>query len=174
MTESTAAQATVGKDCVVGIHYKLTNPEGIILDQSDGEPLEYLQGHHNLIIGLEEAMEGRKVGDKFKVTIPAEKAYGKYDPKSRFSVKREDMGLENQVAVGMPVRLTTDNGIIFAHIVEISADKIVFDSNHHLAGVDLTFDVEVVSLRPATKEEIANGGLHTGCGGNCHSCSGCC
>lgn len=172
MTEN-SAQAVVCKDCVVGINYVLTNPDGIILDQSDGEPLEYLQGRRNIIDGLEEAMEGRRVGDKFKVTVPAEKAYGKYNPEYRFSVSRKDMGLENEAAVGMLARLSTDEGTMIARIVEVNDDKIVFDSNHRLAGMDLTFEVEVVSLRPGTKEEIANGGLHSGCGGNCQSCGGC-
>lgn len=172
MTES-SAQAAVSKDCVVGINYVLTNPDGIILDQSDSEPLEYLQGHRNIIDGLEEAMEGRRVGDKFKVTVPAEKAYGKYNPEYRFSVSRKDMGLENEVSVGMLARLSTEDGTMIARIVEVNDDKIVFDSNHRLAGVDLTFEVEVVSLRPGTKEEIANGGLHSGCGGDCQSCGGC-
>ena len=170
MSEEIIAAA---KDTVAAINYVLTNAEGTVLDQSEGEPLEYLQGHNNIITGLEEAMEGKKPGDKFKVTIPAAKAYGELDPARRFAVKREEMGIDTDPKVGMMARLSTDEGTMIARIVEVNSKEIVFDANHPLAGVDLTFDVEVVSVRKATEEEIAQGGLHSSCGGDCHSCGGC-
>ena len=71
----------VVRDAVVAIHYTLKNDAGEVLDSSDGgEPLAYIQGGGNIIPGLEEALEGRGVGDKLDVSIPAEKAYGAHEP----------------------------------------------------------------------------------------------
>ena len=166
--------AIVSKNTVVSIKYTLTNGKGEILDKSTEEPLEYLQGHGNIIEGLEEALEGKKAGDKFKITIPAEKAYGKVDPEKIFEIDKDDIGKDSdEMRIGMMASLGTEDGMILAHIIDITEDKVIFDANHALAGVDLTFDVEVANIRPATDTEIANGGLHTGCSGNCHSCGGC-
>ncbi len=172
MSNDTNTQA-IANDHVVGINYILTDKDGKLLDQSDGEPLEYLHGHHNIIVGLEKALEGHKVGDKFKVTIPAKEAYGERDPERIFDVARADLGSAGEPKVGMMARLSTNQGMIVARIIEVSSEKVVFDANHPMAGVDLTFEVEVVSLRPGTKEEIAQGSLHSSCGGDCHSCGGC-
>ncbi|MGM9991330.1 MAG: peptidylprolyl isomerase [Candidatus Bruticola sp.] len=173
MSNSDMTVQSATNNCVVGINYILTDADGKILDQSEGQPLEYLHGHHNIIVGLEKAMEGHKVGDKFKVTIPAEEAYGQSDPDRIFEIDRSDLGSAGEPKVGMMARLSTDQGMIIARITEVSEEKVVFDANHPMAGIDLTFEVEVVSIRQATEEEIANGGLHNGCGGDCHSCGGC-
>lgn len=166
--------AVITKNTVVSIKYTLTNGQGEIIDKSDEEPLEYLQGHRNIIDGLEEALEGKKIGDKFKVTIPAEKAYGKVDPEKIFEIDKDDIGKDSdEMRVGMMASLGSEDGMILARIIDITDKQVIFDANHVLAGVDLTFEVEVTNVRPATDAEIANGGLHTGCGGNCHSCGGC-
>lgn len=173
MTAPAPTEPVVAANQVVSMNYVLTNPQGEVLDQSEGSPLEYLQGHGNIISGLEKAMEGHKVGDKFTVTIPTKEAYGEVDPQRRFDVDKADLGSAGEPQVGMMARLSTDQGVFIARIAEVKEDKVTFDANHPLAGVDLTFQVEVVGLRPATEEEIKAGGLHSGCGGNCHSCSGC-
>ena len=66
----------IANNHVVSFHYTLTNAEGEQLDKSQDQPLVYLQGAGNIIPGLEKAMEGKTVGEKFSVTIPAAEAYG--------------------------------------------------------------------------------------------------
>ena len=67
----------VGKDKVVLMHYTLKNDAGDVIDSSDGgDPLPFLQGHGNIIPGLESALEGSKAGDKLDVSIKPEEAYG--------------------------------------------------------------------------------------------------
>ena len=70
---------TVKKDKVVEMHYTLKNDAGEVLDTSDGkDPMPFLQGHGNIIPGLEKALEGLKVGDTCDVSVEPEDAYGKY------------------------------------------------------------------------------------------------
>ena len=71
------ANMKVGKDKVVLMHYTLKNDAGDVIDSSDGaDPLPFLQGHGNIIPGLESALEGSKVGDKLDVSIKPEEGYG--------------------------------------------------------------------------------------------------
>ena len=57
---------TIENDKVVSMNYTLTNDKGDVIDSSEGnEPLAYIQGHQNIIPGLEKEMAGKKVGDNF-------------------------------------------------------------------------------------------------------------
>ena len=65
---------TIGANQVVGIHYTLRGEDKEVLDSSEGqEPLLYLHGHNQIVVGLEKALAGRKVGDKIDVTVTAGK-----------------------------------------------------------------------------------------------------
>ena len=67
----------ISADHVVTMHYTLTSPEGDIIDTSEGkDPLSFLQGHGNIIPGLEKQLEGKSVGDKLIAEVPAARAYG--------------------------------------------------------------------------------------------------
>ncbi|MBQ7567287.1 peptidylprolyl isomerase [bacterium] len=162
----------ITKDKVVAIKYVLTDKGGVILDETEGEPLEYLHGHRNLIPGIEKALEGHKEGDKFDAVIPPKDAYGEYDEELIIKVDRSVMGA-GEPKVGMMARLLTDQGPMIARITEVNDKEVTFDANHEMAGKELHFAIEVVSVRPGTPEEIEAGSLHSGCGGSCGSCSGC-
>ena len=67
----------IQNDCVVAIHYTLTNAEGDVIDSSQGrDPLKYLHGYGNIIRGLEQALAGKTVGEALNVVIEAVDAYG--------------------------------------------------------------------------------------------------
>lgn len=70
----------VAKNTVVSIAYQVRTQDGVLVDEAPAnQPLEYLQGHNNLIIGLENALEGKEVGDKFEVRVQPEEGYGEYN-----------------------------------------------------------------------------------------------
>ena len=70
----------ISQDSVVSIHYTLTGDDGAVIDSSSGaDPLTYLQGHGNLIPGLERELSGKQVGDKLSVRIAPGDAYGEKD-----------------------------------------------------------------------------------------------
>jgi len=157
---------TITSDSVVTLHYTVSTEDGTELDSSVGkEPLVVLQGSRFLIEGLEEALIGKSKGETFNLSVEPEKAYGeRIDelvqrvPSSMF----EGMDVE----VGMSFRATTPEGEQSVIIIETSDDEVVVDGNHPLAGIPLTFDVEVVDVREATAEELEHGHAHTpgGCG----------
>jgi len=148
----------------VSIHYTLTTPGGEQLDSSIGEePLLYLHGMGNIIPGLEAALVGKSVGDKFNVSIEPAQAYGEIDPEMVQVVSKrmfEDMDLE----VGMQFHADVSHGSGIITVTEIDGDDVTVDGNHPLAGETLIFDVEVIDVRPATADELEHGHVHgAGC-----------
>ncbi len=150
----------IAKDKVVSLNYTLTSPEGEVLDKSEDHPLEYLHGHHNIIPGLEKALETHKVGDKFKVEVKPEDGYGPLDESKRFAIDASHFA-GSDLKEGMMVELTPNKGQPFmARIVGISEAHVDVDANHPMAGRHLCFDVEIVGIRDGLPEEIAHGHVH--------------
>lgn len=149
----------------VQIHYTLTNGSGEELDSSRGEePLTYLHGAGNIIPGLEAALVGKQVGDTFTVTIAPEQAYGAIDESMVQQVSRK-MFDDIDIEIGMQFHADVSHGSGIITITEINGDDVTVDGNHPLAGEALTFDVEVIDVRPASDDEMAHGHIH---GSGCH------
>lgn len=154
----------ISKHKVATIHYTLTNNEGKVLDSSQGrEPLHYIQGIGNLIPGMEEGLEGKKQGDKFNLKVSPEKGYGIKDEKMIQRVPRSAFG-SGEIKKGM--QFQTNHGQVVT-VAEVGLNEITVDANHPLAGVELNFAVEVMSIREATADELAHGHVH-GPGGHHH------
>ena len=113
-----------------------------------------------LIPGLENALEGKKVGDSFTAEVKPEEAYGERHDGLIQTVPRNLFG-ENEVQPGMQFRASTDQGEQSVVIVEVKDDEVTVDGNHPLAGVNLNFDVEVIEVREATEQELEHGHVHT-------------
>ena len=157
----------IANNHVVSFHYTLTNAEGETLDKSQGEPLVYLHGAGNIIPGLEKALEGKTVGDKFTVTIPAAEGYGEYNPDLVQEVPAQMFqGVEN-IEAGMQFQAQTDDGVQVVTVKAIEGENIIVDANFPLAGQDLTFEVEIAEIRDASEEELEHGHVH-GAGGHHH------
>ncbi len=158
----------VARDAVVLLHYTLTNDAGEVLDSSEGaEPLAYLHGGGNIVVGLEEALEGKVAGDKLSVAVPAEKAYGAHDASLIQQVpKRAFQGI-GEVKAGMRFTAQTEQGPRQVVVSRVVGDMITVDGNHPLAGQALNFKVEITDVRAATDEELTHGHVH-GPGGHPH------
>lgn len=151
----------IADNTAVSIHYTLTNDEGDVIDSSLGnEPLVYLHGNGNIISGLEKALHGKTAGEQFSVRIEAEDAYGDFMEERVQVIPREMFEGVEVLEVGMQFQADVSSGPGIVTIVEIDGDDITIDGNHPLAGVPLTFDVEVIEIRPASAEEIAHGHIH--------------
>ncbi len=143
---------------VVSLAYTLTSDGEVIERASSEEPLDYLHGAENIVPGLERALDGKKVGDRFTVTLEPEDAYGEYDEEEVEVVAREDVPDAEALEPGMVVVLEDEDGYIFDAIVrEITSNSVVLDFNPPLAGKTITYDVQVVALREAEEEELRAG-----------------
>lgn len=153
---------------VVTFHYTLRDPCGQVLDTSDRtSPVTYLEGAGQIIDGLDEQLRGSPVGLKTRVIVPAAKAYGKRDPAQMQRIKRSQLPVEGELHVGDQFQTDSDRLAPIVTIAGVEGDEVLLDANHPLAGIDLTFDVEIVSVRIATEEELSHGHAH---GPDAHAC----
>lgn len=158
----------IEKNAVVSIHYTLKNAGGEILDSSDGrDPLVYMHGNGNLIIGLENQLENKTIHDKLDVTILPEDAYGLYREDLVQVVSRELFEGIEDIREGMQFHAQANEGNQVITVSKVDGDKITIDANHALAGETLFFTVEIIDIRQATLEEISHGHVH-GAGGHHH------
>jgi FKBP-type peptidyl-prolyl cis-trans isomerase SlyD len=155
---------------IVSFHYTLRDPSGRVLDTSaGGDPVTYLEGAGQIIEGLDEQLRAVGAGQKTRVVVAAGKAYGERDPNQVQRVKRALLPIEGELQVGDQFQTDSDRYAPVVTIAAIEGDDVVLDANHPLAGVDLTFDVEIVGVREPTPAELEHGHAH-GCGGGDCGC----
>ena len=157
----------ITKNTVVTLNYTVTDPDGKTID--DGKrPVAYLHGGYDGIFAvIEEALQGKKVGDNLKVKLLPEDAFGEFDEEL---VLVEDASMfPDNIEVGMSFERVAEEGEeeIVYRITDIADGKVVVDGNHPLAGTALIFDLTVKEVRTASAEEVGHGHVH-GAGGHHH------
>lgn len=158
----------ITENSAVSFHYTLTNDAGEVIDSSSGrEPLAYLHGAGSIVPGLENAMEGRSAGDRFEVKVSPEEGYGVRHEGMVQAVPRAAFQGVDRIEVGMQFQASGPQGVMSVTVAKVTDDEITVDGNHPLAGQNLNFAIEVVSVRAASEEEIAHGHIH-GPGGHAH------
>lgn len=160
---------TIAQQKVVTIHYKVVDVDsGEVIDSSEGgQPMTYLHGAQNIIPGLEQALEGKQVGDEFETTIAPADAYGEYSDERVQQVPMEAFQGVEKVEPGMAFTAQTEHGPVNLIVTEVDEATVTVDANHPLAGKALNFSIKVESVRDASEEEMAHGHVH-GEGGHHH------
>ena len=159
----------IEKNTVVSLNYELFDAAGELLEQVE-TPISYLHGGYDGIFPMvEEALHGKKAGDRCTVTMQPDDAFGEYDHglvevEARSSFPKE-------VAVGMqfeggPEGADDDDYMLFT-VVDVTDDEVTVDGNHPLAGKTLTFNCTVTGVRQATADELEHGHVHEP-GGHVH------
>lgn len=168
--------AVIAMDKVVSFHYRLAELDGEgergdWMEQSHGgEPLYYLHGFHNVVVGLEKALEGKTVGEAIDIVLQPDDAYGQRLPNSiqRVPIKHLQLPVgDKKLRPGYPAAIKTNQGMKSVIVVKVGKFNADVDFNHPLAGRTLYYEVEVVAVRDGTAEEIAHGHVH-GAGGHRH------
>ena len=140
----------------------LTDDAGKVLDSSDGsKPMVYLHGAGSIVPGLEKALVGKGAGESLKVRIEPAEAYGEIIADGIKTIERSAFEGVDVVEVGMAFDAQAPDGTE-QHIVvtKVEGDNVTIDINHPLAGVTLNFDIKILSVREATKEELDHGHSH--------------
>lgn len=152
----------IAEQCVVSIHYTLTNDRGEELDSSRGaDPLTYLHGVGALIPGLERELVGLGAGDDIRVMVQPADGYGEVLDQLIQDVPLTALAGIEDLAVGMQLQSRAPDGRVQTLVVDaIGSDTATLNANHPLAGEVLHFDVRVEHVRAATAEEVAHGHVH--------------
>jgi FKBP-type peptidyl-prolyl cis-trans isomerase SlyD len=158
----------ISADKVVLIHYTLKDDSGAVIDSSaGGDPLAYIQGHGNLVVGLEKALEGKHDGERVVVSVAPAEGYGTHDAKLIQRVPKRSLQGAGTIKKGMQFQSRTEHGMRLFTVTAVVGDMVTLDANHELADKTLNFEVDIVSVREATAEELEHGHVH-GAGGHHH------
>ncbi|MFT4060927.1 MAG: peptidylprolyl isomerase [Edaphocola sp.] len=132
----------------VNVHYHGTLSDGTTFDSSEGRaPLTFVAGSGQVIKGFDDAVLDMEPGDKKTVNIPVEQAYGPAAEENFIEFPKTEFPPEMKPEVGMQLHLSDNQGHQFPVVVsEVKEDTVVLDANHPLAGKDLTFALELVSI----------------------------
>ncbi|MBR3071356.1 FKBP-type peptidyl-prolyl cis-trans isomerase [Fibrobacter sp.] len=166
----------------VSIAYTLREGRRILEEVPASQPFVYIHGYNNIIPGLENALTGRHLGEKFTTFIPAKLGYGEYRQDLILTVPKEELSEIGELWLGMELKMFQDNDIrefqlpdtadefvddlnlddddqsdgIYT-IKEILEDTVIVDGNHPFAGKDLTFNVEVIDITESSFTEQESG-----------------
>ncbi len=161
----------IKKNTVVQFHYDLYDQETEkhLETSKSGDPVAVLFGHGSIVKGLEEAMDNREAGDKFRIDVPPYKGYGtrSENKQQRVPIKHLVVNKKAKLQPGMIVHIQTEHGQRQATVLKAGKFNVDVDTNHPFAGKNLSFDVEIVDVREATAEEVSHGHAH-GVGGHHH------
>jgi len=146
------------KDCVVTVSYEVTDTDGHVLDAGE-EPLEYLHGgYDDVFVVIEQALQGKAVGDTVTLKMQPDQAYGEYDAELVLIEPLEV--LPQPLKVGMQIEGEPEgesDQAVFYTVTDIADGKAVLDGNHPLAGHALVFTGTVTAVRSARPAEIEAG-----------------
>ena len=157
----------IAKEKYVSIDYEL-KVDGETVDKSEpGQPLGFVSGVGQIVPGLDNAIQGKEVGDNIDVSFPAEEGYGEVQKELLQELPKKNFPDDLEIEPGMTFQAETPHGPVNFKIAEVKDDVVVADLNHPLAGKDLHFSVKITEVRDATEEELAPAcdGTH-----ECHSC----
>jgi FKBP-type peptidyl-prolyl cis-trans isomerase SlyD len=161
IVETKTPSLVVADDLIVSLEYKLTVDDEVVDYSEEGEPLEFIQGHGEIIPGLETQLYGMAIGDSKQINVNSDEAYGKLDSTAYMDVPRKEFPAEIPLDIGTVLQVKdTDGDVLNAQISQVTSESIQLNFNHPLAGKDLQFQVTITDLRLATAEEIEHGHVH--------------
>jgi FKBP-type peptidyl-prolyl cis-trans isomerase SlyD len=161
-------QMNIAEKMYVAIDYTLTLDSGQEIDKSpEGQPLGFITGTGQIIPGLEKALMGRAAGDKAKLVVAPEDAYGPVKDDLFQDIPKSQFPGDVEVKPGMAFEAQGPRGPFMITVSKINDnDTVTVDLNHPMAGKELHFDVNVVEVRKPTADELAQAAasMSAGCG----------
>ncbi len=133
--------------CRVSLRYRLLRNDGYLVDESGDEPFDLTVGDGALHPNLERAIEGLVAGERVRLLLGPEEAFGLSDPANIYRVPRSDFPADQPLAPGYIFEFAAPNGMeLLGQVVELVEDEVVVDFNHPLAGQPAVFEVEVLTV----------------------------
>jgi FKBP-type peptidyl-prolyl cis-trans isomerase SlyD len=158
----------ISPNSVVEFTYILRDEAGEVLERSDpASPVVVLQGQANVIRGLDAALLNRSVGERFEVAVAPEQGYGPRREDWTQRISKKHFAAAGKLKAGMETVYKTEQGMRRVTVIKVGMKMVDVDLNHPLAGRALNFEVEILSVRDASPNEMAHGHAH-GPGGHHH------
>jgi FKBP-type peptidyl-prolyl cis-trans isomerase SlyD len=140
---------------IVSFHCVVKDKMGRVISSTfNRDILTYDGSQPSVLVGLVRGLQDLKKGEKRRIVVPANEAYGFYDPRQVLHCSRENLARQHKVKLGDKIMLSGDEEKNVYRVTEIYGDKVTLDANHPLAGQDLVFEIETTEARPATPDEV--------------------
>ncbi len=142
---------------IISFHCVLSDQMGKVISSTfNHDVITHVEGPGNLLTGLAEGLQNLRTGEKRRIYLSAEQAYGFYDPDLVIEVPRKELSDGSLLEHGhQVVSQTADGNHKIYRVVQTHGDSVTLDANHPLAGQDLIFEIEATEARDATIAEIA-------------------
>ncbi len=148
----------VADNLVIGMSYSLSVGGEPIDATEEGETLQFIQGYGSIIPGLEKAILGMRLGETRSICVPAEEAYGDYDPQQITYLPLSEFPEELDLQPGLELEMKDqEDDSVYARILSVGKSRVKMDFNHPLAGKQLDFEITIQELRHATPKELEQG-----------------
>jgi peptidylprolyl isomerase len=141
-------KAQVKKCNTVKVQYtgKLED-RSIVQSTTKGNPLQFTIGAGEVIKGFEQAVVGMEPGQKKKVKVSADEAYGPHRENLVLEIERERILNDIEVNVGKRLKIQQKDGeSTILRVTDFSNSKVTLDANHPLAGKNLVFDIKLSDI----------------------------
>lgn len=164
----------IGNNTVVTVTYDLhtsvndDSTHNFIETADKNSPMEFLFGIGGMIPAFEDNLTGKIAGDKFEFSIKAADAYGDFDEEALVTISLDIFKVDGKVDFemlkpNMFIPMSDNEGNqLNGRVIGVVGEEVSMDFNHPLAGQDLHFSGEVISVRLATADETAHGHVHNG------------
>jgi FKBP-type peptidyl-prolyl cis-trans isomerase SlyD len=150
----------IGKDTVVALTYRLMDTDGALIEQTD-DPVEYLHGGYGgMFPRVEQALDGKAVGDTCRVQLVPDDGFGDYDAQLVHVEPRDKFPGNVEVGMQFEGRGEESGETLVYTVTDIADDKVVVDGNHPLAGQTLHFECTITGVRAASTDELSHGHVH--------------
>ena len=164
----------------VAIDYTLTLDSGETVDQTtEGNSFGFIVGSGQVIKGLDDALRGKKQGEKMNLTIEPKDGYGEARADLVREIPRTNFPKDMEIEAGMPFQAQSPQGPVQFTVKAVNNETVTADFNHPLAGEKLHFDVTIQEVREPSAEEMSAMNAAGACDcesntqGTCGTCGGC-
>ncbi|HAS6549048.1 TPA: FKBP-type peptidyl-prolyl cis-trans isomerase [Vibrio parahaemolyticus] len=140
---------TITNDSVVTLHFTIKMKDGSVADSTHnmGKPAKFVMGDGSLSDNFEQCLVGLQSGENKAIELKAQDAFGMTNPDHIHHMDRTKFVGEAEVEVGTIMAFSGPDGMEIPGIItEIAGDSVTVDFNHPLAGQDVTFEVEILSV----------------------------
>lgn len=140
---------TIAQDSAVTLHFTIKMTDGSVADSTHnmGKPAKLVIGDGSLSDSFEKCLLGLNTGDKASIELKAQDAFGMPNPDNIHYMDRAKFVGDAEVEVGTIMAFSGRDGMEIPGIItEIAGDSVTVDFNHPLAGQDVTFEVEILSV----------------------------
>ncbi|HGF5181287.1 FKBP-type peptidyl-prolyl cis-trans isomerase [Vibrio parahaemolyticus] len=140
---------TITNDSVVTLHFTIKMKDGSVADSTHnmGKPAKFVMGDGSLSENFEQCLVGLQSGENKAIELKAQDAFGMPNPDHIHHMDRTEFVGEAEVEVGTIMAFSGPDGMEIPGIItEIAGDSVTVDFNHPLAGQDVTFEVEILSV----------------------------